>query len=197
MNAARRQSGVTLIELLIAVTLLSLLATGMVMAMRVGMDALNKSDARLMSNRKITSVERILEQQVAGMMPVVAQCRAGGDQPGPTIAFFQGEPQSMRFASSFSLHEGARGMPMILEFQVVPGENGAGVRLVVNERVYTGALGAGMTCTGMQSDGFGGLTPAFLPIQIGAGSFVLADKLAYCRFTFRELAAPAVPPPPP
>ena len=197
MNERRTQSGVTLIELLIAITLMSLLAVGMLMAMRVGLDAMNKSDARLMSNRKVTSVERILEQQVAGIMPVTAECQGASDQPRTTIAFFQGESQSMRFASTFSLHEGARGAPMILEYQVIPGENGVGVRLVVNERIYTGARGAGQTCSGMQTEAFGGPAPQFLPIQIGPGSFVLADKLAYCRFSFRELAPPATPPPPP
>jgi prepilin-type N-terminal cleavage/methylation domain-containing protein len=197
MTPRNPRSGVTLIELLIAVTLMGLLAAGMLMAMRIGMDAMNKSDARLMSNRKVTSVERILEQQVAGIMPVTAECQGAPDQPRTAIAFFQGEPQSMRFASTFSLHEGARGLPMILEYQVIPGENGVGVRLVVNERIYTGARGAGATCTGMQTDAFGVPAPHFLPIQVGSGSFVLADKLAYCRFSFRELAPQATPPPPP
>jgi hypothetical protein len=32
--------------------------------------------------------------------------------------------------------------------------------------------------------------PVFLPIQTGPFSFVLADKLAYCRFSFRELLPP-------
>jgi hypothetical protein len=29
--------------------------------------------------------------------------------------------------------------------------------------------------------------PIFPPIQTGTGSFVLADRLAYCRFRFREV----------
>ena len=63
--------------------------------------------------------------------------------------FFQGEPQSMRLASTYSLQQGERGLPMILEFQVIPGEDEQGVRLVVNEHWYTGPRGAGIYCIGM------------------------------------------------
>ena len=67
----------------------------------------------------------------------------GGPIAGAKVAFFQGEPQSMRFVSSFSLHEGDRGLPHMLEFQVISGENGAGVRLVVNELIYSGPRSTG------------------------------------------------------
>ena len=99
----------------------------------------------------------------------------------------------MRLASTHSLQQGSRGQPMILEFQVIPGENNQGVRLVVNERVYAGPQEAGLTCLGVAPDPLTGVTgPRFLPISIGANSFVLADKLAYCRFSYREV----VPVPP-
>ena len=84
---------------------------------------------------------------------------------------------------------------MILEFQVIPGENNQGVRLVVNERWYTSPREAGLTCLGLAPDPFTGVTaPRFLPISVGANSFVLADKLSYCRFSYREAVAapPAV-----
>jgi prepilin-type N-terminal cleavage/methylation domain-containing protein len=181
-QAAER--GFTLIELLIAVTLLSLLSVAMVVSLRIGLSAMNKADARLMSNRRVAGVERILEQEIAGLMPVTADCRSSDEAPLARIAFFQGEPESMRLASSYSLQEGSRGMPIILEYLVIPGENHEGVRLVVNEHLYTGPRGAGQFCA---ANGPGAL---FVPIQTGPASFVLADKLAYCRFSFRELLPP-------
>ncbi len=94
----------------------------------------------------------------------------------------------MRLASTYSLQQGERGMPMILEFQVVPGEDEQGVRLVVNEHWYTGPRGAGVYCIGMGAGPDGGPPgPRFAPISVGPDSFVLADKLAYCRFSFRDL----------
>ncbi len=178
-------------ELLIAITLLSVLSVGIVISLRVALSAMDKADTRLASDRRVTSVERILEEQVEGVIPVTADCGALADQPKGTISFFQGEAQSMRFVSIYSLQQGSRGLPMILEFQVIPGQEGEGVRLVVNEHVYTGPRGAGQFCTGFGPDpATGQQAPLFVPIQVGAGSFVLADKLAYCRFSFRDTAPP-------
>ena len=187
----RAESGVTLMELLIAVTLLSMLSVGIVISLRVALSAMNKADARLTSNRRVTSVERILEEQIDGIMPVTADCQPAGEGARQTISFFQGETQSMRFASTYSSQQGSRGLPMILEFQVIPGENSEGVRLVVNERLYSGPRGAGQVCVGIGPDpATGQQVPLFVPIQIGAGSFVIADKLAFCRFSFRDTAPP-------
>jgi prepilin-type N-terminal cleavage/methylation domain-containing protein len=185
------QAGVTLIELLIAVTLLGLLSVGIVISLRVALNAMNKADSKLILNRRETGTERILEQEIAGLIPIAADCVANGESPTGHITFFQGEAQSMRFVSTYSLAEASRGLPTILELQVIPGENGRGVRLVVNEHVYSGPLAAGAYCAGIASDPeTGGSAPQFVPIQVGAGSFVLADKLAYCRFSFRDVLPP-------
>lgn len=184
--------GVTLLELLVAISLLSLLTAGALLAMRVGFNAMHMTNDRLLVGRRVLSVQRILEQQIAGLMPVVADCLAAPGLPPVRMPFFQGAPQSMRFVSSYSLGEAARGYPRILEFQVIPGEDRRGVRLVVNEHLYTGSLSAGLFCLGWAPDAAtGGQIPAFRPIQVGPKSFVLADRLAYCRFLFREtLPAP-------
>jgi general secretion pathway protein J len=184
MKPARPEAGLTLMEVLIAVSLLSLLSVGMVIAMRVGLSATAKANARLIDDRRVAGTQRILEQEIAGFMPVKALCGGGNPQaPKSSILFFHGEAQSMRFVSTYSLQEAWRGQPQILEFQVLAREDGKGVRLVVNEHTYTGAMSAGSFCVG----------PArFIPIQTGSGSFVLADNLAFCRFAYLAPAAPPV-----
>jgi len=104
---------------------------------------------------------------------------------------FQGTPDSMWLASTFSLQQGWRGRPQILQLFVGPGGEGGGVRLLVNEMPYTGAVGAGQYCTGTVAVS-GSITrmAQFLPPGMGAKSFVLADKLAYCRLSY------LAPPPP-
>jgi general secretion pathway protein J len=184
--------GVTLIELLVAITLLSLLSVGLLMALRLGLNAYAKTQARLMDNRRVAGAQRILEEQLEGLMPVVAACGASAAAGGTKMAFFQGEPQVMRLVSTFSLQQAWRGRPQILEVFVIPGADGRGVRLVVNEIPYTGGLGAGQLCTG---PGTGGMGFHFLPATAGPKSFVLADKLAYCRFSY--LTPPAEPNHPP
>jgi hypothetical protein len=180
----RRESGTTLIEVLIAVTLLSLLSVGMVTAMRVGLQAFSKTNNKLMDNRRVAGAQRVVQEELEGMMPVLAAC---GEAPGATparTAFFEGQIQTMRLVSTFSLQQGWRGQPQILELFVIPGEDDRGVRLVVNEIPYT-PDGAARLCTGRSQDPqTGGTYAVFAPVQAGPNSFVLADKLAYCRFSY-------------
>ena len=178
-----KRSGVTLIEVMIAVSLLSLLSLGILMSLRVGMGALDRTNRRLINNRRVAGAQRILEQQLAGFIPVVALAVPSGALM--KVPFFEGRERSMRFVSSYSLSEASRGIPQILEFQIIPGEEGRGVRLVVNENAYTGPRSAGVFCLGLGQDAELGVSiQRFLPISIGPSSFVLADRLAYCRFSF-------------
>jgi hypothetical protein len=187
------EAGVTLMEVLIAVTLLGLLSAGILMALRVGISAMGTANTRLMSNRRVAGAARILEQQIAGFMPVTAPCAPGSEPAVPgRILFFQGEPQSMRFVSTYSLGEAWRGTPHILEFLVIPGENRHGVRLIVNEVPYMGPFAAGTLCVSRGIDPTLGLPVVrFVPIEAGPASFVLADRLASCRFLY---LFPAMPP---
>ncbi len=182
------RSGMTLVEVLIAITLVGLLMTGMLFAMRISLSSLGKANDRMIANRRITGAQRVLEQQIAGFIPVSAQSAAGPDgRQALKVPFFQGESQSMRFVSTYSLKEAARGTPQILEYLVIPRGDGQGVRLIVNEWPYTGPLSAGVMVTGRSTVGDLGVMTTFRPIETGPGSFVLADKLASCRFSYQEL----------
>jgi hypothetical protein len=181
----RGEAGVTLIEVVIAVTLLSLLSLGMVMAMRVGLSAYAKTESKLMDNRRIAGAQRIVQQEMEGLMPAFAACGAGQGGPGIKAVLFQGAPDSMTLVSTFSLQQGWRGQPQILQLFVIPGEEGEGVRLVVNEIPYTGVRGAGQVCSGTVSvPGTVSRLALMLPPKAGPKSFVLADKLAFCRFSY-------------
>jgi prepilin-type N-terminal cleavage/methylation domain-containing protein len=198
----RNQAGVTLIEVLVAITLLSLLSVAMLFALRIGLMAYAKTNAKLMDDRRVAGAQRILEQELEGIVPAVGPCSgmpdvAPGSAPsGPMFGFFQATPNSMRLVSTFSLQQGWRGRPQILELFVVPSDIGEGLRLVVNELPYSGPLAAGRLCTGMTPDPAAGVSlPHFLPVTAGPNSFVLADKLAFCRFVY--LWPPKLPADPP
>jgi len=173
----RSTAGVTLMELLIAVLLLSLLSAGLLFALRIGLNAYSKTQTKLMDNRRVAGAQRILEQELQGLVPVVAQCGAGTESGGTKAQFFQGEPEIMRLVSTFSLQGAWRGQPQILEIFVIPGAEGGGVRLVVNEIPFQGPLAAGRLCLGPHK---------FFAASAGPDSFVLADKLAFCRFTYLD-----------
>ena len=170
-----RERGVTLIELMIAISLVALLSAGMLIAMRTSLLAYEKTGHRLESNRRAMSVQQILASQIGGIMPVQGQCSSTQGPPA-TIPFFNGTPDSLRVVSSFSMTEGARGYPRILEYQVVPAQNG-GVRLIVDEYPYFGSSSTAPLCRDLQ----------FLPAEVGPSSFVLADGLLYCRFSYHPV----------
>lgn len=195
MNSRRTsQAGVTLMEVLVAMTLLSGLAAGILFSLRIGLNSMERGNSKLMMNRKVMGVEKIFQQQVAGLIPAKADCPSTAQGAMATLPFFEGEPQTMRFLSSYSLQEANRGFPQILEFQVIPGEGGRGVRLVVNEILYTGPLSTSALCEGVVPDPiYGGLAGRFRPVEIGSRSFVLADKLQFCRFYYKEAPPPPQP----
>jgi prepilin-type N-terminal cleavage/methylation domain-containing protein len=180
------RAGVTLIEILIAVSLLSLLSVGILMAMRIGFNTMEKTDAHLVQNRRVANARKIIENEIAGFVYTRADWH-----PKPeildTVPFVQWEPRSMRFVTAYSLQDAWRGRPQIAEFQVIPGDKNVGVRLIVNETPYTGSLQAGLSVAGVEPDARTGLPQTrFAPIVPGSQSFVLADRLAYCRFSYLE-----------
>jgi len=175
-----RESGVTLIELLVSVTLVALLSTGMAVALRVGLNGSQKSQSHITANRRVIGVERVMREEITNLMPVNIAC----GREGQFAPLFEGRPQSMRFVSSYSLGEAARGAPHLVEYQVIPGENGEGVRLVMNEILYGGQKWLRPLCLGLVQAEGGVQVAQFTPIQVGGYSFVLADKLAECRFEY-------------
>ncbi len=160
--------GFTLIELMIAITLVAALATGMMMAMRTSLLSMEKINARLQFNRRVMGMQRVLTRQIGGVMPVTSDCGEA------RISIFLGGPDSLRLVTSYSMTEGARGYPQFDEFRVVKGEEG--VRLIVTEHWYTGPSATQPYCGSALLAPPGG-EPA---------SLILADRLASCRFSYRE-----------
>ena len=181
-----KQAGVTLIEILIAVSLLSLLSVGILMAMRIGFNTMEKTDAHLVQNRRVANARKIIENEIDGFMFTRAMWH-----PKPEtfleLPFVEWEPQSMRFVTAYSLQDAWRGRPQIAEFQVIPGEKNVGVRLIVNETPYTGEAQTGAEVVAIEQDPKTGVQKTrFTPVVAGAQSFVLADRLAYCRLWYLQ-----------
>ena len=181
------EAGVTLLELLVAVSLVALLAVGMSFALRVSLGGSAKAQQRIMDDRRVLGVERVLREEVADLIPAITVCGSESQRSMSPTLLFQGASDAMRLASAYSLSEAGRGRPRLLEFKVIPGENAEGVRLVVNERLYAGIGAQTPVCTGFAPAREAlGPVPVFAPIETGPFSFVLADKLAYCRISYQE-----------
>jgi prepilin-type N-terminal cleavage/methylation domain-containing protein len=173
------EAGVTLIEILIAVSLLSLLSVGILIAMRIGFNTLDKVDSRLLTDRRVSYARRIVESEVAGFTYTTAMWHPG-TPAARVVPFTQWESRTMRFVTSYSLQDSWRGRPQIVALQVIPAAEGRGVRLIVNETSYTDSAQAGATISSFDTDG----VVHFEPVLAGPQSFVLADRLEYCRFSY-------------
>ncbi|HEY4363320.1 MAG TPA: prepilin-type N-terminal cleavage/methylation domain-containing protein [Bryobacteraceae bacterium] len=166
VRRTRGERGLTLIELMIAVTLVAALMTGLLMVMRTALITYQKLDYRLESNRKTMALQQALQRQIGGMMPLPAGCA------GPA-GVLMGDPSSMRFVSSNSLSEGARGFPRVIEYHATADPDG-GMRLMMTEALYNGvfstaACGAAFAPGGQDQ------------------AVQMAGKLAYCRFAYQDV----------
>lgn len=185
-----KERGITLLELLIALTLVGLIVTGILFAMRIGLNAMERTNARVTEKRRVLGVDRIMHRQITALMPVKVNCAI---EPGVSVLvpMFQGEADTMRFVSTYTLNDAARSRPTLLEYHVIPGERGEGVRLIVNELPYEVTRIAPGVCIGTEQSPDGPVG-RFRPVDIGEGSFVLADRLARCRFLYKDVAPPPV-----
>jgi prepilin-type N-terminal cleavage/methylation domain-containing protein len=184
----RSQHGVTLLELMIAISLVAGLSTGMLMAMRTSLLTYEKTAKRLESNRRFVKTQQILSSQIAAVIPAQGLCPTGEGQSIAIPSFLSGSPDTMRLISSYSIAEGARGYPQIVEYQVVSSGRG-GVRLVATERPYTGPQSTTAYCgspAAAPSAFEFGARPATSTTQPGVASYVLAEHLAYCHFSYHE-----------
>jgi hypothetical protein len=139
----------------------------------------------------VAGAQRIVQGELEGMVPAFVMCGANSSgATGTRAVLFQGAPDSLWMVSTFSLQQGWRGQPQILQLFVIPGDE-SGVRLVVNEIPYTGAVGAAQYCTGtINVPNAISRLAQMIPTRAGAQTFVLADKLAFCRFSYYTPPAP-------
>jgi general secretion pathway protein J len=161
----KSQRGFTLVELLISITLVAALSTGMLLAMRTGLLTLDKVQNRLDDNRRVMSIQQMMIRQISSVMPVSGDCGSARS------VLFSGTPQSLRMVSSYSLAEGARGYPQYVEYQVLPDPEG-GFRLVENEFVFFSPASVGPVCAA--------------PFTVTPQTFEVARGLASVVFQYRE-----------
>jgi len=131
-----------------------------------------------------------LVQELEGLVPVAAPCMGRRTLAESTFVFFSGRAASNAVGfSTFSLPQGlARPGADPLRCFVIRAREGAGVGCGETRRLTTriwrlGRPCADMTPTSGRDDG------AFHARCGQSKSFVLADKLAYCRFSYLGDAA--------
>ena len=173
----------TLIEILVAVALLSLLSAGLFTSLQIGATSWSTASQRLMLDRRVANANAILHSSFASIVPLEAEIPRERQIGLPRLLFFQGEPGSMRYVSSYSVTEGVRGGLRIVELQVSSAQNG--VRILLNQLPYLGPLSAGSLVVDRVSDpDFPRGRIIFEPIRAMPTSLIIVDELAACTFSY-------------
>jgi prepilin-type N-terminal cleavage/methylation domain-containing protein len=186
-HARNPRRGMTLIEILVAVSLMGLLAVAMVTALTVGAGSWQDARSRLSLDRRIASANEIFYAELEGIVPVETRPDPSSGVTIPRAVFFQGEPEAMRFVTDYSLTAGRRAGLRIVELQIA--EASRGTRVLVNEMPYRGPADLLAVIQGVDRDPLaGGLRLLFAPVQARPTSLILADELAECRFSYLRAA---------
>lgn len=182
----RVEAGITLLELLVSITIVSLLATTALFAWRVGSSAWQRASKRLEKDRTVLAVHQLLEEQIASMVPYPAVSESGARE-----VFFQGEPGTARFVSRYSLaHRSTSGLYLI-EYHVVEQPEGT-KQLLLNESPVWGSQELG-TLLGTAENTPQGSVRKFLPFARGPQTIVLLDGLQECRLEYYRIPGPNQP----
>jgi len=103
----RRPAGFTLLELMISITLISLIIVIMAGAMRLSYRSIDKGEARSAYLERLKVTFSLMEGQIQSAIPLTRH----EDEAGRV--FFEGSPDTVKFASNYSLTEGQRGYVMV------------------------------------------------------------------------------------
>ena len=178
--------GFTLLELLVSMTVVSLLMTTILFAWRITASAWQKAETHLRVSRTVLESDRLLMEQMSSLAPYQAIIETSGPE-----WFFQGEPESLRFVSRYSLQGRASSGLYRVEYQIV--EQGDGTKqLLMNEIPIRSRQELGAAIAGSQPTDEGRVL-IFAPFANGSATRVLMGGLAECRFEYFEPAQGSTP----
>jgi prepilin-type N-terminal cleavage/methylation domain-containing protein len=110
----KTQHGVTLIELLVAITLLGFVSLGLLFAMRIGINSWQRGDARLAADRAVVTAADLITAQLAS-----AQARNVGWGPlehRVSFLLFDGSAERLHFLTRYSVAARERGGSYLAEY---------------------------------------------------------------------------------
>ena len=183
MSRRSRRAGLTLIEILVAITLLGMLSAGILLALRVGVNGWQRTNQSLMLDRRIATSNNLLQAALENILPARGAFRRPQVEGFETFLFFHGGPAAMRFVTSYSLEQGPRGGLRLMELLVADGPRGK--RVLLNDFPYAGPEMTIPLVTGVVNDPGTGLTRLlFAPVVAQPSSFIVADELEAGGFVY-------------
>lgn len=123
MSAIRRQTGFTLLEVLLAIILLALLIGGAYSGIRAAANAMRAGERAIDRADRLRTAQGFLRRQISHIMPLTYE----RDDVNNTVHVFDGGAQFMRFVAPMPGYL-SRGGPYVQTLELVPGKNGLQLR---------------------------------------------------------------------
>ena len=170
-------SGFTLLELLVSITIVSLLATMVLFGWRIASSAWQKANVYMQRSRTVLETHQLLQEQMASMVPYQVRTQQGIAQ-----LFFQGDPQTARFLSRYSLAGRASSGLYRIEYQIVDGA-GETKQLLLNEFPVNSQEELGALLAEEEANPITGMLK-FLPFERGPQTGSLLEGIRDCHFEY-------------
>jgi len=182
----RKQAGFTLLELLVAITIVSLLSTTILFGWRIAANAWGRASELVEEQRRVAATHQVLQEQMAAMVPYSPWTRQGMQD-----VFFQGEPQTARFLSRYSLENRAGSGLYLIEYEIAEQMDGT-CQLLMNEAPLRNPDEAGGVFASVEQSAAGPIL-RFVPVERTAKTRVLLEGLEECRLEYYRPAGPQEP----
>jgi prepilin-type N-terminal cleavage/methylation domain-containing protein len=128
---AQRETGFTLMELLVSMTLMGFLAVAIHYGFRVGTNAWEKGGRHLERIRKAQATFDLLSRQLGSMVPYYSRQKVKGAPAD--VLLFQGTDSGMRFVTTFSSQSRTTSGLRLVEYFVAKSRTGNGQAFYINE----------------------------------------------------------------
>jgi general secretion pathway protein J len=174
-------AGITLIELLVAITLLGFVSLGLLFAMRVGIGAWQRGDARLAADRGVVTAGDLISAQLAG-----AQARNVGWGPREQrVAFllFDGAGDRLQFLTRYSVASRERGGSYLAEYWFEHNARNE-CRLLYNEYPFRNDNDATAVVEQLVPDRGGQMVVQYRSPHAGPNTRILYSGLHDCAFEY-------------
>ncbi|MBM3801029.1 MAG: prepilin-type N-terminal cleavage/methylation domain-containing protein [Acidimicrobiia bacterium] len=126
-----RDTGFTLMELLVSITLMGLIAVAIHSGFRLSMTSWERSEEALQRQRTLSFVFDLISRQVGSIVPFYSRQQVDGVPID--VLLFQGSARGVRFVSSFSSEGRSAGGLRLVEYFLADSPTGEGKALLSNE----------------------------------------------------------------
>jgi len=196
----RRDSGFTLMELLVSITLMSLVAVAVHSGFRLSLNSWEKSEKALQRQRRLHFVLDLISRQVGSIVPYYSRQHLEGTPVD--VLLFNASAQGVRFVSSFSSEGRAADGLRLVEYFLTDSPTGEGKALLINDN----ALPDNAELVGKVFTSFSRSEDGYVIAEFGSfvaspeSSTVLVDHLSDAHFEFprkdkdEEVPAPGANP---